>query len=70
MKGIIDRFEGEFAVIEVDGNTQDVSRSLIADGVQQGDVVELVNGIWNKNTVATEKRSKEIKKLMDSVWED
>lgn len=70
MKGIIDRFEGEFAVIEVDGNTQDVSRSLIADGVQQGDVVELVNGIWNKNTVATEKRSKEIKKLIDSVWED
>lgn len=70
MKGIIDRFEGEFAVIEVDGNIQDVSMSLIADGVQQGDVVELVNGIWNKNTVATEKRSKEIKKLIDSVWKD
>lgn len=70
MKGIVDRFEGEYAIIEIEGRTHDVRRTLLADNVIQGDVVELQNGIWIKNLNATEHRSKEMKKLMDSVWED
>ncbi len=70
MKGIVDRFEGEFAVIEIEGKTHDVLRSLIAADVKQGDVVELQNGSWIKNIGETAQRSKEMKKLMDSVWGD
>jgi len=70
MKGIVERFEGEFAVIEIEGKTHDVLRSLIPAEVSQGDVVELQNGIWIKNIAETEQRSKVMKKLMDSVWED
>ena len=34
------------------------------------DVVELVDGKWIVKEEDTEKRKKEIKALMDSVWED
>lgn len=70
MKGIVDRFEGEYAVIEVDGKTRDVKRNLIADSVRISDVVMLKNGVWERDPDETTKRKEEIKKLMDSVWED
>ncbi|WP_080833566.1 DUF3006 domain-containing protein [Cohnella massiliensis] len=70
MKGIVDRFEGDFVVIEIDGETQDVPRSLVADDVKTGDVVELQNNNWVRNPLKTQKRNNKIKKLMDSVWED
>lgn len=70
MKGIIDRFEGEYAVIEVDGETRDVKRNLIADSVRVSDIVILKNGKWERDSDETLKRKKEVKKLMDSVWED
>ncbi|SFM52796.1 Protein of unknown function [Paenibacillus sp. 1_12] len=70
MIGIVDRYEGEFVVIEIDGDSQDIPKSLVADDVQPGDMVELQNEIWVKTPSATEERSKEIKKLMDSVWDD
>lgn len=70
MKGIVDRFEGEYAVIEVDGETRDVKRNLIADSVRVSDVVILKNGKWERDSDETLKRKKEVKKLMDSVWED
>jgi len=70
MKGIVDRFEGDYAVIEVDGKTRDVKRKLIEDSVRVSDVVILKNGVWHRDSDETAKRKKEIKKLMDSVWED
>lgn len=70
MKGIVDRFEGEYVVIEVDGKTRDVKRNLIAESVRVSDVVILKNGIWERDSDKTAKRKKEMKKLMDSVWED
>lgn len=58
MKGIVDRFEGEYAVIEVDGKTRDVKRKLIADSVRVSDVVILNNGIWERDSDETDKRKK------------
>ena len=70
MKGIVDRFEENWVVIEIDGRTEDVKRSLVASEVRPGDVVELVNGQWVPNKSETEERSKHIKKLMDELWND
>lgn len=49
---------------------RDVKRNLIADSVRVSDVVILNNGIWERDSDETDKRKKEVKKLMDSVWED
>ena len=70
IKGIVDRFEGDYVVIEVNGETLDVEKGKVANGVTAGDTVELIDGIWTKDEEGTETRSAEIKKLMDSVWED
>lgn len=70
MKGIVDRFEGDYAVIEIDGKTHDVSKSIVDVSVKVGDVVTLVEGVWKSSHTETEQREKQIKKLMDDVWED
>lgn len=70
LRGIVDRFEGEYVVIEVDGKTQEIEKSKVSVGVAAGDVVVLNDGIWFKDETGTELRSAEVKKLMDSVWED
>ncbi|MFJ5624405.1 DUF3006 domain-containing protein [Peribacillus loiseleuriae] len=70
MKGIIDRFEGDLVVIEVDRKTQNVPKELVDSKVKVSDVVEFVNEKWIVNEEETEKRRKKIKSLMESVWED
>lgn len=68
--GIIDRFEDEYCVIEVDGLTRDVIRHLVETGAKTGDVVEWDGSKWIINQQKTIERSKEIQTLMDDVWED
>ncbi|WP_028392364.1 DUF3006 domain-containing protein [Bacillus cihuensis] len=70
MKGIIDRFEGDLVVVEVDGKTINVPKKLVDSKVKVSDVVELVNEKWMVNEAETEKRRKKIKSIMESVWED
>jgi hypothetical protein len=70
MKGIVDRFEGEFVVIEIDGVTKDIMKSDVDDHVKAGDSVLFLDSKWIVDENETKKRSKEIKKLMDDVWED
>ena len=65
MKVIIDRFEGDYAVVELPDMTMvDMPRSLIPEGAKEGDV--LVIGI---DPDETDKRKERIKKLMDDLWE-
>jgi hypothetical protein len=70
VKGIVDRFEGEFVVIEVDGVTRDILKADVDANVKVGDTVVFVDGKWLIDVEETKCRSKEIKKLMDDVWDD
>ncbi|MDR9852678.1 DUF3006 domain-containing protein [Paenibacillus sp. VCA1] len=68
--GIIEGFEGEFCKIEIDGNVEAVSKLKVDASAKRGDVVEWNGGKWIPNPSLTKKRTKEIKTLMDDVWED
>ncbi|RUS44565.1 DUF3006 domain-containing protein [Cohnella sp. AR92] len=70
MKGIVDRFEGDIVVIEIDGQPRDFPRHSVDKDVKAGDVVELLENVWIKNATETVRRSQEIKKLMDDVWDE
>lgn len=70
MKGIVDRLEGEYMVIEVEGKTIDVNMKEISKDVKVGDVVVLVDGLWTADKHETEQRKAKITKLMDEVWKD
>lgn len=67
LKGIIDRFEGEFAVVEIDGKTIDFPKYIFPKEADVGDVVIIEVKVDKK---ATEKLRREIEELMSEVWED
>ena len=67
MKGIIDRLEGDIAVVELEGKImKNIYVSVLPYGVQEGDVIEFVSGKWWHNKAETEKlKAQAAKKLND-----
>ena len=70
MKGIVDRWEGDYAVIEIDSSTRDVPRHEVASDVEAGDVVAYREGIWVKLPHETEERKRVIQAKMNRLWAD
>ena len=65
MQVIIDRIEGEFAVVELDdGSILDVPKSLF-NGAKEGDIIDI-----SINHQLTNERTKEIENLMDDIFID
>lgn len=66
MKVIIDRFEGDYAVVELpDRSTIDMSKKLIPQGAKEGDVLKI-----EIDKDETAKRRERIQKLMEELWEE
>ncbi|MNI03844.1 hypothetical protein D3C73_567550 [compost metagenome] len=70
MRGIVEGFEGDNIIIEIEGVTKPFPKSDAHPDIRVGDVVECIDRQWVANKTKTEERSKEIKKLMNQVWED
>ncbi|WP_035293051.1 DUF3006 domain-containing protein [Clostridium sp. KNHs214] len=70
MKGIIDRFEGNFAVVELDnGEIIDIERVKIPKEAKEGDVIDIGEEI--KVDVEETKRVKDdIEKMVEHMWEE
>lgn len=65
MQVIIDRIEGEFAVVELDdGSVLDVPKRLFNDA-KEGDIIDI-----SINRQLTNERNKEIESLMDDLFVD
>ena len=65
MKVIIDRFEGDFAVVEVDGQFINMPKALIPLGAKEGDVLTIAI-----NSNDTKARKGRVDALMKDVWAD
>lgn len=67
---IVDRFEGDYAVLLEENQTREVPRQALAADIREGDAVfPDTDGIWKKDAAATEKRKAQIAKRMDALWE-
>lgn len=67
-KYIIDRFEGDFAVLEKeDGGTVDVKKELLKNACE-GDAVIFENGEYIIDAVETQKRRKNIEEKMRKLF--
>ena len=66
---IIDRISEGIAVIEDGENCFEVPRKMLAENISEGDVVELIDGIYVKNKDETDRRRNEIIKLQNELWE-
>ncbi|MBQ8296837.1 MAG: DUF3006 domain-containing protein [Ruminococcus sp.] len=53
---IIDRFEGNIAVLETDGGMLEAERSLVPAEAQEGDVLYFADGAYSVDRAATEER--------------
>ena len=64
---IIDRFEGDLAVIEYQGQTFALPRRLLPPEAKEGQVLKLEFFIDHNET---RKRTAKIKRLMDELFQD
>ncbi|QUL57598.1 DUF3006 domain-containing protein [Paenibacillus tritici] len=69
-KGIIDRFEGDFAVVEFNGETEDILRSELPAEAKIGDTLIFEEDSVTIDKADTTKRKNEIQNLMDEVFEE
>jgi hypothetical protein len=71
VRGTIDRFEGEFAILEWEGrNIENIAKELLPSTAKEGDIIEFENGGYKVNLAETMKRKKELKQLSEGLWED
>lgn len=67
---ILDRFEGEYVIIEIDGEIVNIEKHLVHEGVKEGDVLVLRDGLYYTDQEETEKRREYIKNRFKDLWED
>ncbi len=66
---IIDRFEGDFAVVEVDGKEmRDIPKTDIPVIAREGDVLKLVNGKYEVDFEETKRLRAEVEQMMEDMW--
>lgn len=68
--GYIEGYEGDYCNIEIEGTVEAIPKRNVDANAKTGDVVEWNGKRWVPNSVLTRKRTRDIKKLMDDVWED
>ncbi|HDR7621848.1 DUF3006 domain-containing protein [Bacillus mycoides] len=68
-RGIIDRFEGELAVIEINNSTIDVPKSKLPSTAKEGDVLIIEGDKYTIDKDETDKKRREVQDLMDKLFE-
>ncbi len=63
----IDRFEGEYALIEMDRRIFHIPKVLLPKGAKEGDVIQIQITIDKE---ATEKLKESTEKMADSLFKD
>lgn len=69
-RGIIDRFEEKFVVIEFGDKLEAFPRSMLSYRGKEGDSVFVLENEISFDGVGTEQRKESIKDLMEELWED
>ena len=66
---VIERFEGDFAIVENDGAMQNIERGRLPQNAKEGDVIKQVGNGFEIDSDETEKRRKKIIGLQNSLWD-
>ncbi|WP_012390443.1 MULTISPECIES: DUF3006 domain-containing protein [Exiguobacterium] len=70
-RGIIDRFEGDLAVVEFREVMEDIPKSRLPKLIQPGDVLWFYeDGKVEVDAKERKRLSSDIDELMDELWED
>lgn len=69
-RAIIDRFEGRFAVVEIDGMTKNIRRRTLPPEAREGDVLVKGRGRWQVDREATEILRREVEQMARKMREE
>lgn len=69
-RGIIDRFEGEWAVLEFETGMEDILKTTLPKNISVGDVLVFGDTTITIDTDARKQREAEIDRLADELFED
>ncbi|HZK86121.1 MAG TPA: DUF3006 domain-containing protein [Desulfosporosinus sp.] len=70
MKGIIDRFVGDYVVVEFAGRRMvKIRKRDLPAGLKEGDAIRGTNGAYVFDELETELIRKEAKRMYDKLWE-
>lgn len=70
IKGIIDRFEGEYAVVEIEGQMKVIHISGIPREAREGDVLIFEKNAWSIDPSGNISLKKQTEAQMKRLWED
>ncbi|APH16690.1 hypothetical protein NPD5_2205 [Clostridium sporogenes] len=71
MKGIIDRFEENFAIVELeDKRIINIDKSIIPKKAKEGDVINIEGDTITLNEKESERLKKEIDELTEDMWKE
>lgn len=69
-RGIIDRFEGDYAVVEFGKDAMaNIEIPRLPAGAKEGDVICIENGRIYIDRIETENRKRNVDKLIDRLFE-
>ena len=69
MRAIIDRFEGEYAILETDAGFEQVALAALPDGAKEGDFIVFENGSYRIDNHATQKQRVRTRELLDTIFQ-
>jgi len=70
MKAIIDRFEGDFAICELEDKSMiNIEKDKLPNNAKEGSVLNVQGNNITFDETETKERNERIKKLMNSLWE-
>ena len=69
-RGIIDRFEGDYAVVEFDNEImENIEKARLPVDAKEGDIILIENDCIFIDCIETENRKHNVNKLMDKLFE-
>lgn len=70
MRVVIDRFEGELAVMELEDGYKNIPRKMLPPEAREGDVLVFRDERWIIDPEVSYERKEKIEKLAAELWED
>ena len=66
----VDRFEGEYAVLEnrKTNETKNVKKDMLPENIKEGSILQYVNGKYTYNEELTREETKIIQDRMNKLW--
>ena len=69
MKYTVDRFEGDFAVLEDENRTmKDVPRGALPEEAKEGDVLIFAEGSYSLDSEETARRKEDVRERLQRLW--